>query len=72
MEDYKDQELSGDSLKKTNKIIISLKITDVKYAKDNYINYGDSEFNIMEFFRNPVQILPFAYIIQKLFIKWIL
>ena len=48
---------------------ILLKITDRNFAKVNYINYGDENFNIVEYFGNPVQILPFAYIIQKLFIN---
>ena len=66
---YKDIESLGSSIKKTNKMNILLKITDRNFAKVNYINYGDENFNIVEYFGNPVQILPFAYIIQKLFIN---
>ena len=65
---FKDFDSSG-SIKKINRVNISLKITDKKFTKVNYINYSDSEFNIVEYFGNAVQILPFAYIIQKLFIN---
>ena len=66
---FKDFETSSGSLKKPNKINVLLKITDKNFTKINYINYGDSEFNIVEYFGNAVQLLPFAYIIQKLFIN---
>ena len=65
----RDFEISAGSLKKPNRINMLLKITDKNFAKVNYINYGDSEFNMVEYFGNEVQLLPFAYIIQKLFIN---
>ena len=64
----KDFESSG-SIKKPNRVYVLLKITDKNFTKVNYINYGDSEFNIVEYFGNVVQLLPFSYIIQKLFIN---
>ena len=64
----KDYESSG-SFKKPNRINMSLKITDQNFTKVNYINYGDNEFNIVEYFGNVVQLLPFSYIIQKLLIN---
>ena len=64
----REYESSG-SFKKPNRINLSLKITDKKFTKVNYINYGDNEFNIVEYFGNVVQLLPFSYIIQKLLIN---
>ena len=66
---FKDFETSSGSLKKPNKINMLLKIPDKNFTKINYINYGDSEFNIVEYFGNAIQLLPFAYIIQKMFIN---
>ena len=67
--EIRDFDTSSGSLKKPNKINMLLKITDKNFAKVNYINYGDKEFNIVEYFGNVVQFLPFAYIIQKLLIN---
>ena len=65
----KDFEQSSGSIKKQNKINMSLKITDKNFTKVNYINYADSDFNIVEYFGTEAQLLPFIYIIQKLFIN---
>ena len=64
----KDFESSG-SFKRPNRINISLKIKNINFTKVNYINYGDNEFNIVEYLGNVVQLLPFSYIIQKLLIN---
>jgi hypothetical protein len=65
----KDFESSSGSIKRASKINMLLKITERNFTKVNYINYGESDFNIVEYFGNEVQLLPFAYIIQKLLIN---
>ena len=59
-----------DSVKKKNKYNnIFLKITNKNFTKVNYVNYGDNKFNIVDYFGGVEQLLPFIYIIQKLFIN---
>ena len=65
----KDFESSSGNIKRPLKINMLLKITDKNFTKVNYINYGENDFNIVEYFGNEVQLLPFAYIIQKLLIN---
>lgn len=48
-------------------IKLTLKINDKNYTKINYINHGDSNFNIVEYMGNIKSFLPFAYIIKNLF-----
>ena len=53
-----------------NKIpIVELKITDIKFAKVNYVNYCDKDFPIVDYFGGIVQFLPFAYIIKQFYIN---
>ena len=58
-----------DAFKKRNKYNIFLKITNKNFTKVNYINYGDCKFNIVDYYGGVEQLLPFIYIIQKLFIN---
>ena len=58
-----------DKNKKKNKYNILLKITNKNFTKVNYINYGDRQFNIVDYLGGVKQLLPFVYIIQKLFIN---
>ena len=54
----KENESSG-NIKKISRVNLLLKITDKRFTKVNYINYADKEFNLVEYFGNVVQILPF-------------
>jgi len=65
----KDLDSTLMNMKKPTKYSMLLKITDKKFTKVNYINYGDSEFSIVDYLGNIVQLLPFSYIIQKLLIN---
>lgn len=65
----KDFDASLMNMKKPTKYSMLLKITDKKFTKVNYINYGDREFSIVDYLGNIVQLLPFSYIIQKLLIN---
>ena len=66
---FKDNDILSGNIKKPPKNNMMLKITNKNFTKVNYINYGDSEFKIVEYLGNVVQLLPFSYIIQKLLIN---
>ena len=48
---------------------LDLKITNIKFAKVNYVNYLDFSFNIVDYFGGIVQFLPFAYIIKQFYLN---
>ena len=52
-----------------NPYIADLKITDIKFAKVNYVNYGDPLFPIIDYLGGIVQFLPFGCLIKQFYLN---